>query len=103
MDSVSASPSPAHILKDAPVLVLDEPTSALDTESEALFVRLLGEVSEGRTVLIIAHRLSTVRSADRAVVLDSGRIVEEGSQGELVGQDGHYARLHRLQLIGASA
>jgi ATP-binding cassette subfamily B protein/subfamily B ATP-binding cassette protein MsbA len=89
-------------LKEAPVLVLDEPTSALDTESEALFVRLLREVSEGRTILIIAHRLSTVRSADRAVVLDRGRIVEEGSQGELVARDGLYARVHRLQMIGVT-
>jgi ATP-binding cassette subfamily B protein/subfamily B ATP-binding cassette protein MsbA len=89
-------------LKDAPVLVLDEPTSALDTESEALFVRSLQEVSEGRTVLVIAHRLSTVRHADRAVVLDGGRIVEEGIQSELVRQDGLYARFHHLHMIGAS-
>jgi ATP-binding cassette, subfamily B, bacterial len=89
-------------LKDAPVLVLDEPTSALDTESEALFVRSLQEVSEGRTVLVIAHRLSTVRLADRAVVLDDGRIVEEGIQDELARRDGLYARFHRLQMIGAS-
>lgn len=89
-------------LKNAPVLVLDEPTSALDTESEALFVRSLQEVSEGRTVLVIAHRLSTVRLADRAVLLDRGRIVEEGVQDELARRDGLYARFHRLQMIGAS-
>jgi ATP-binding cassette subfamily B protein len=89
-------------LKDAPVLVLDEPTSALDTESEALLVQSLHEVSQGRTVLIIAHRLSTVRRADRVVVLDGGRIVEEGTQDELVRQDSRYAHFHRLQTIGAS-
>jgi ATP-binding cassette, subfamily B, bacterial len=89
-------------LKDAPVLVLDEPTSALDAESEALFVRSLQKVAEGRTVLVIAHRLSTVRSADRAVVLDGGRVVEDGTRDELARRDGLYARFHRLQTIDAT-
>ena len=84
------------------MLVLDEPSSALDTESEALLVRSLAEVSEGRTVLVIAHRLSTVRRADRVVVLDGGRIVEDGSRDELMHRDGVYARFHQLQLNGAA-
>jgi ATP-binding cassette, subfamily B, bacterial MsbA len=85
------------ILKDPAVLVLDEATSNLDTESERLIEDALEKLLIGRTTLIIAHRLSTVRRADRLVVLDRGRIVEEGSHGELLAMGGLYARLYQRQ------
>jgi len=85
------------ILKDPAVLVLDEATSSLDTESERLIEDALGKLLVGRTTLIIAHRLSTVRRADRLVVLDRGRIVEEGSHAELIAAGGLYARLYQRQ------
>jgi ATP-binding cassette, subfamily B, bacterial len=82
------------LLKDAPILVLDEPTSALDAESEALLVAALARAAAGRTVLIIAHRLSTVTAADRIVVLDDGRIAEDGNHHQLLANGGTYARYH---------
>lgn len=85
------------VLKDAAVLVLDEATSSLDTESERLVEDALERLLIGRTTLIIAHRLSTVRRADRLVVLDHGRVVEEGSHAGLVAQGGLYARLYQRQ------
>jgi ATP-binding cassette, subfamily B, bacterial MsbA len=85
------------ILKDPAVLILDEATSNLDTESERLIEDALSKLLVGRTTLIIAHRLSTVRRADRLVVLDHGRIVEEGSHGQLLELSGLYARLYRRQ------
>jgi subfamily B ATP-binding cassette protein MsbA len=85
------------ILKDPAVLILDEATSNLDTESERLIEDALGRLLVGRTTLIIAHRLSTVRRADRLVVVDRGRIVEEGSHGELLARGGLYARLYQRQ------
>jgi ATP-binding cassette, subfamily B, bacterial len=84
-------------LKDAPVLILDEPTSALDAETEERLLQTLQELMKGRTTLIIAHRLSTVRFADRIIVLQDGRIVESGPHGELLAHGGIYARLHQLQ------
>jgi ATP-binding cassette subfamily B protein len=85
------------ILKDAPILLLDEATSALDAESERAVQQALERLSRGRTTLVVAHRLATVRRADRIIVLDEGRIVAEGSHETLVRQGGLYARLAALQ------
>ena len=87
------------ILKDAPILLLDEATSALDAESERKVQAALERLMEGRTTLVIAHRLATVRSADRILVMDQGRIVEEGTHEALLARDGLYAHLARLQFI----
>lgn len=84
-------------LKDAPILLLDEATSALDAESEARVQEALQRLTKGRTTLIIAHRLATVRMADCICVLDKGKLVEQGSHDELMAKDGLYARLARLQ------
>jgi ATP-binding cassette subfamily B protein len=85
------------ILKDAPVLLLDEATSALDSESERAVQDALEGLMEGRTTLVVAHRLATILSSDRILVMDGGRIVEQGTHGELVARGGLYARLARLQ------
>jgi len=88
------------VLKDAPILVLDEATSALDSEVElAIQEQLLG-LMEGKTVIAIAHRLSTIARMDRLIVLDEGRIVEQGSHDELLALRGHYERLWRHQSGG---
>lgn len=86
------------LITDPRILILDEATSALDYESEHAVMSNMRSICKGRTVLIIAHRLSTVRHANRIVVVEKGSIVETGSHAELVDRpDGHYARLHRLQ------
>jgi subfamily B ATP-binding cassette protein MsbA len=85
------------ILKNAPILILDEATSALDTESEAFVQAALANLMEGRTVFVIAHRLSTVRKASRIVVLEEGRITEIGSHEQLLQRSGTYSRLYDLQ------
>jgi subfamily B ATP-binding cassette protein MsbA len=91
------------LLKDAPILILDEATSQLDTESEQLVQRALAALMEHRTVIVIAHRLSTIRRADKIVVLEAGRIAEEGSHDKLVAAGGLYRRLYELQHVDAGA
>jgi subfamily B ATP-binding cassette protein MsbA len=88
------------LLKDAPILILDEATSQLDAESESLVQKALYNLMEGRTTLVIAHRLSTVSKADRIIVLERGRIVEQGGHGELLAAGGLYRRLYDLQFRG---
>ncbi|HVR42498.1 MAG TPA: ABC transporter transmembrane domain-containing protein [Thermoanaerobaculia bacterium] len=87
------------LLKDSPILILDEATSALDTESERLVQQALANLMEGRTTLVIAHRLSTVRNASKIVVLEAGAIVESGTHDELIARKGLYRKLYELQFL----
>ena len=89
------------MLKNAPILILDEATSHLDTESEMLVQRALANLMVDRTVIVIAHRISTIRRADRIVVIDTGQIAETGTHEQLVNRGGIYQRLHELQFMEA--
>ena len=85
------------LLKDAPVLILDEATSSLDTESERHIQAAVDALVRNRTTLVIAHRLSTVEQADAIVVIDEGRIIEDGTHAQLLARGGVYAQLYRMQ------
>jgi subfamily B ATP-binding cassette protein MsbA len=91
------------LLRDAPILILDEATSALDTQSEVLVQKAIERLMEERTVLVIAHRLSTVRKADRIVVMRDGRVVDQGTHEELLDREGLYRQLYRLQFADTDA
>lgn len=91
------------LLRDSPILILDEPTSSLDPEAEAHLVEALERLMEGRTTFIIAHRLSTIQKANLVIVMNEGRIVEQGTHHELLKRDGHYAKLYELQFGGQRA
>ena len=86
------------ILWNAPILILDEPTSGLDAAAEQIVIDALERAVAGRTTLMIAHRLATVRLADRVIVLHEGHIVEDGAHAALLRRDGRYAHLYRMQL-----
>jgi ATP-binding cassette subfamily B protein len=90
------------ILRDPPILLLDEATSALDAESEQAVQQALAAAARGRTTLVVAHRLATVRRADRILVMEAGRIIATGTHDALVRQGGLYARLAALQFTGQS-
>ena len=85
------------VIRNTPILILDEPTAALDTESERLVIEGLERLMKGRTVIMIAHRLTTIRDADKIIVLKDGVVAEQGTHDELLAQGGVYAELHRIQ------
>jgi ABC-type multidrug transport system fused ATPase/permease subunit len=93
------------VLKDAPILILDEATSSVDTETEQLIQQALERLMEGRTTLIIAHRLSTIRNADQILVLNHGRIIEQGTYEQLLAQQGffHHLNANQFSMNGAEA
>ena len=85
------------LYRDADLILLDEATSALDASSESVVQQALDQANRGRTVLVIAHRMSTIRDADLIVVMEKGRVVEQGTHQVLMTQEGRYAELHHLQ------
>ena len=87
------------ILKNAPILILDEATSALDSESELFIQKSMSHLMQGKTVIAIAHRLSTLREMDRIIVMSKGRILEEGTLAQLLKKNGKYAKLWRMQTL----
>jgi ABC-type multidrug transport system fused ATPase/permease subunit len=91
------------LLKDSPILILDEATSALDTESERYIQAALTRLMQGRTTLVVAHRLSTIENADVILVMDKGQIMEQGSHSELLALGGAYAKLHGMQFQDVNA
>ena len=91
------------VIRNSPILVLDEPTAALDAESEHLVIEALRRLMKGRTVIMIAHRLSTLIDADKIIVLKNGMVAEEGSHAGLIARGGIFADLHRIQFQHASA
>jgi subfamily B ATP-binding cassette protein MsbA len=91
------------LIRDAPILILDEPTAALDSQSEQLVIEALERLMKGRTVVTVAHRLSTIRDVDKIVVFDDGVVAEQGTHDELLALGGVYAELHRIQIqLGAT-
>ena len=88
------------MIRNHPILILDEPTSGLDAESEQLVFDALDRLMEGKTSIVIAHRLATIQRADRIFVIDKGAIVETGRHAELLAKGGLYARLHEIQFSG---
>jgi ABC-type multidrug transport system fused ATPase/permease subunit len=87
------------ILKNAPILILDEATSALDSESEQYIQKSLKKLMKGKTVIAIAHRLSTLKEMDRLIVMDNGKIIEEGTHNELLKRKGAYHRFYQIQSL----
>jgi ATP-binding cassette subfamily B protein len=90
------------ILKNAPIVIMDEGTSALDPITESKILRILNKEFEGKTVLVIAHRLSTIRNLDRILVLDNGKVIQDGTHDDLLGQEGVYADLVAAGEIGSA-
>jgi len=95
-------PLPARFLKDPPILILDEATSQLDSASERIVQEVLNKLISGRTVFVVAHRLSTVRNAHKIIVIDKGSIVESGTHQELINYGGLYKRLYQLQELAGN-
>ncbi len=86
-------------LRDAPILLLDEPTAALDAQSEEALRQTLAELSRGRTTVVVAHRLASIAHADKVIVLEQGRVIEQGNHAALLASGGRYAQLYRLQRV----
>ena len=93
----SASPSPAPFSKNAPIIILDEATASIDPENEHLIQQAISELTRGKTIITIAHRLATIQNADQILVVADGRIAEHGTHAELVQQDGLYRRFTAIR------